>query len=98
LDHQLSVIEVKMNHAMRQVLVAVGGAVCGAFVGAVMGMAVGITCGLLAQVAYPNDLSAGSAAEIVFLTLPLGFIGGAMAGVPMALKRFGKSPMENGTA
>lgn len=87
-----------MNHAMRQVLVAVGGAACGALVGAVMGMAVGITCGLLAQVAYPNDLSTGSAAEIVFLTLPLGFIGGAMAGVPMAIKRFGKSPMENGCA
>jgi len=62
-------------------------AMAGGFVAALTAILVSMFIGLAAQWANPADPSAGSAAEIVILLLPLSVISGFIAGGILAWRR-----------
>ena len=80
-----------MHPTLIKFAAAVVGSLIGACGGGVTAIAAGMLAGLVAQLLYPNDPSAGSAAEIVILLIPiatlLGVIAGAIAGWRFAARR-----------
>jgi hypothetical protein len=69
-----------MKCCVKKLVFVVLGIVGGGGLALLGSLAVGMLIGLAYQMLNPNDLSAGSAAEIVMLLIPLGLIAGSILG------------------